>query len=116
MTRTRATGSRNSDQTPMLNISSSVPDAPTNPLIIPLVSAVIEDIAITEPNVTTRPVHEDSSSPYFLNSCEHPGLTLVTPLLSDKNFQSWRCDFEFFIDARNKIVFLKDYHVISKGS
>uniref|UniRef100_A0A803NRL8 RNase H type-1 domain-containing protein n=1 Tax=Cannabis sativa TaxID=3483 RepID=A0A803NRL8_CANSA len=102
MARTRATGSRNSGQTPLPNTSSSIPAVPPNPPIIPPTSAVTGDIAPPH-----RPVHEDSSSPYFLNSGDNPGLTLVTPLLSDKNFQSWRRDFELSVGARNKTVFLK---------
>ncbi|KAM6563406.1 hypothetical protein CsatB_023404 [Cannabis sativa] len=107
MPRTRAIGSRNSGQAPLPNNSSSILDAPPNPPIIPLASAITGDIVPPSPNATTRPVHEGSSSPYFLNSSDNPGLTLVTPLLSDKNFQSWRRDFELSVGARNKAVFLK---------
>uniref|UniRef100_A0A803PIP4 CCHC-type domain-containing protein n=1 Tax=Cannabis sativa TaxID=3483 RepID=A0A803PIP4_CANSA len=107
MPRTRAIGSRNSGQAPLPNNSSSILDAPPNPPIIPLASAITGDIVPPSPNATTRPVHEGSSSPYFLNSSDNPGLTLVTPLLSDKNFQSWRRDFELSVGARNKVVFLK---------
>uniref|UniRef100_A0A803PC45 Retrotransposon Copia-like N-terminal domain-containing protein n=1 Tax=Cannabis sativa TaxID=3483 RepID=A0A803PC45_CANSA len=107
MARTRTTGSRNSSQTPLPNNSSSIPDAPPNPQIIPPASIPTGHITNPQPNVTTQLIHEDSSSPYFLNSGDHPGLTLVTHVLSNKNFQSWRRDFKLSVGAQNKTVFLK---------
>ncbi|KAF4346654.1 hypothetical protein G4B88_009917 [Cannabis sativa] len=75
--------------------------------IIPLVSNVTGDNTTQQPATQTRPVQEDSSSPYYLNSGDHPGLTLVSSSLSDKNFQPWRRNFELSVSARSKIGFLK---------
>ncbi|KAF4349803.1 hypothetical protein F8388_001081 [Cannabis sativa] len=102
MARTRATGSGSSGQTPLPNNSFNIPDAPPNPPIIPPVSNVTGDNTTRQPVAQPRPVHEDSSSPYFLNSGDHPDLTLVSPPLSDKNFQPWRRNFELSVGARNK--------------
>ncbi|KAF4346691.1 hypothetical protein F8388_012397 [Cannabis sativa] len=102
MARTRATGSRNSGHNPPPISSSTIPDAPNNedPIIPP--APVITGEHSTTQNRSIRPPHEDSSSPYYLSSGDHPGLTLVTPPLSDLNFQAWRRDFELSVGARNK--------------
>ncbi|KAF4355645.1 hypothetical protein F8388_013062 [Cannabis sativa] len=40
---------------------------------------------------------------------DHPGLSLVTPVLSAKNFQPWKRDFKLSIRARNKTPFLEGF-------
>ena len=35
-------------------------------------------------------VVEDSSSPYFLHNGDHPGLNLVSNLLTGANYHTWR--------------------------
>ncbi|KAM6558950.1 hypothetical protein CsatA_028189 [Cannabis sativa] len=51
-----------------------------------------------------RPANEDN--PYFVGSGDHPGLILVTPPLSDHNFQQWRRDFHLALGAKNKTGFI----------
>ncbi|XP_062118740.1 uncharacterized protein LOC133832409 [Humulus lupulus] len=50
-----------------------------------------------------RSAHED---PYFLESVDHPGIILTSPLLVLQNFQSWRRDFKISIGAKNKFSFI----------
>uniref|UniRef100_A0A803PC10 Retrotransposon Copia-like N-terminal domain-containing protein n=1 Tax=Cannabis sativa TaxID=3483 RepID=A0A803PC10_CANSA len=107
MVRTRATGSRHSGRTPPPHTSSSIPDAPSieTPTVPPAPNHHGETLPQNLPAIP-RPAHEDSSSPYYLSSGDHPGLILVTLPLSDHNFQPWRRDFELYVGARNK-TFLK---------
>ncbi|KAM6594068.1 hypothetical protein CsatA_001771 [Cannabis sativa] len=51
-----------------------------------------------------RPANKDNS--YFVGSGDHPGLILVTPPLSDHNFQQWRWDFLLALGAKNKTGFI----------
>ncbi|KAF4380843.1 hypothetical protein G4B88_009690 [Cannabis sativa] len=102
MARTRATGSQSSGQTLLPHNSSNIPHAPPDPPVIPPVSNITGDNTTQQTIVHSRPVHEDSSSPYYLNSGDHPGLTLVSPPLLDKNIQPWRPNFELSVGARNK--------------
>uniref|UniRef100_A0A803Q0S1 Retrotransposon Copia-like N-terminal domain-containing protein n=1 Tax=Cannabis sativa TaxID=3483 RepID=A0A803Q0S1_CANSA len=53
-----------------------------------------------------RPAYEDVQSPYYLSTADHPGLALVTPVLTYRNFQPWTRDFKLSIGARNKSSFL----------
>uniref|UniRef100_A0A803PEA6 Retrotransposon Copia-like N-terminal domain-containing protein n=1 Tax=Cannabis sativa TaxID=3483 RepID=A0A803PEA6_CANSA len=108
MVRTRATGSRHSHRTPPPHPSSSVPDALSieMPIVPPATNHPRKPLLQNHPPVH-RPAHEDNSNLYYLSSGDHPGLILVTPPLSDHNFQPWRRDFELSVGARNKTAFLK---------
>ncbi|KAF4375138.1 hypothetical protein F8388_017284 [Cannabis sativa] len=107
-TYTRATGSRHSHRTPPPHPSSSVLDALLieMPIVPPATNHPREPLLQNPPPVH-RPAHEDNSNLYYLSSGDHPGLILVTPPLSDHNFQPWRRDFELSVGARNKTAFLK---------
>ncbi|XP_061366043.1 uncharacterized protein LOC133309296 [Gastrolobium bilobum] len=56
--------------------------------------------------VTASASMEDSSSPYFLSSGDHPGLTLVTHVLLGSNFHSWNCAMMIASSAKNKLFFV----------
>ncbi|XP_030477949.1 uncharacterized protein LOC115694988 [Cannabis sativa] len=62
--------------------------------------------AATHHNNGDRPTYEDVRSPYYLSTAYHPGLALVTPILTDRNFQPWTRDFKLSIGARNKTSFI----------
>ncbi|XP_061365822.1 uncharacterized protein LOC133309099 [Gastrolobium bilobum] len=49
---------------------------------------------------------DDSSSPYFLHSNDHPGLVLVSHCLSGSNFNSWHRAMLLALTAKNKLVFI----------
>ncbi|KAL5542827.1 hypothetical protein UlMin_010537 [Ulmus minor] len=49
---------------------------------------------------------EDSTSPYFLHNGDHPGLILVTNLLSGSNFHTWRRAMLMALTAKNKLEFV----------
>uniref|UniRef100_A0A803PJM5 Retrotransposon Copia-like N-terminal domain-containing protein n=1 Tax=Cannabis sativa TaxID=3483 RepID=A0A803PJM5_CANSA len=53
-----------------------------------------------------RPTYEDVRSPYYPSIADHPGLALVTLVLTDRNFQPSTRDFKFSIGSRKKIYFL----------
>nr|KYP62458.1 hypothetical protein KK1_016991 [Cajanus cajan] len=46
------------------------------------------------------------SNPYFLHPGENPALVLVTPLLSDTNFQQWKHDMLVALETKNKEHFI----------
>ncbi|XP_061336726.1 uncharacterized protein LOC133283832 [Gastrolobium bilobum] len=49
---------------------------------------------------------EDASSPYFLQSSDHPGLILVTHSLDGTNYSSWSRAMLLALTAKNKSVFI----------
>ena len=49
---------------------------------------------------------EDSSSPYFLQNGDHPGLVLVTHQLTGPNFNSWSCAMRMALMTKNKLSFV----------
>ncbi|XP_061351894.1 uncharacterized protein LOC133296862 [Gastrolobium bilobum] len=49
---------------------------------------------------------EDSSSPYFLSSGDHPGLTLVSHVLLGSNFHSWSRAMMIALSPKNKLFFV----------
>ncbi|XP_062112913.1 uncharacterized protein LOC133824068 [Humulus lupulus] len=53
-----------------------------------------------------QPTHEVVSNPYFLSSRDHPGLILVSKLLTDSNFQSWKMAIFTALPTKNKTVFI----------
>lgn len=36
------------------------------------------------------PTTIDANHPYFLQNSDHPGMTLVTQLLTDQNYNQWK--------------------------
>ncbi|XP_020205819.1 uncharacterized protein LOC109790981 [Cajanus cajan] len=46
------------------------------------------------------------SNPYFLHPGENPALVLVTPLLSDTNYQQWKHDMLVALETKNKEHFV----------
>ncbi|RVW51959.1 Retrovirus-related Pol polyprotein from transposon TNT 1-94 [Vitis vinifera] len=53
-------------------------------------------------------VVEDSSSPYFLHNGDHPGLNLVSNLLTGANYHTWRRAMLMALTAKNKVGFVDD--------
>nr|KYP40762.1 hypothetical protein KK1_037893 [Cajanus cajan] len=46
------------------------------------------------------------ANPLFLHPGENPALVLVTPLLSDNNFQQWKHDMLVALETKNKDQFV----------
>ncbi|OIW01733.1 hypothetical protein TanjilG_03871 [Lupinus angustifolius] len=44
--------------------------------------------------------------PYFLHSNENPAVVLVTPLLNEKNCQSWSRSMKLVLESKNKLDFI----------
>lgn len=51
-------------------------------------------------------VVEDSSSPYFLHNGDHPGLNLVSNLLTGANYHTWRRAMLMALTTKNKVGFV----------
>ncbi|KAL5554930.1 hypothetical protein UlMin_037166 [Ulmus minor] len=49
---------------------------------------------------------DDSSSPFFLNNGDHPGLNLVSHPLTGSNYHTWRRAMIMALTAKNKIGFV----------
>uniref|UniRef100_A0A803PBA5 Uncharacterized protein n=1 Tax=Cannabis sativa TaxID=3483 RepID=A0A803PBA5_CANSA len=56
---------------------------------------------VHRPNPVNRPAYEDVRSPYYRSTTDHPGLSHITPVLSNKKFQPWKRDFKLSIGARS---------------
>ncbi|XP_061353180.1 uncharacterized protein LOC133297958 [Gastrolobium bilobum] len=54
----------------------------------------------------SSPSVEDSGSPYFLSNGDHPGLILVTHILTGPNFNSWSRAMLLALTAKNKSIFV----------
>lgn len=64
-------------------------------------------------NQAQRTLLEDSSSPYYLQNGDHPGLILVSHLLTGSNFNTWSRAMFMALTAKNKLSFVDDtilYH------
>ena len=56
---------------------------------------------------TSKTMYEDdSSSPYFFNSSDHPGAVLVSCLLKGDNYPTWRRAIMNALRAKNKLIFV----------
>ncbi|XP_075504200.1 uncharacterized protein LOC142541583 [Primulina tabacum] len=49
---------------------------------------------------------DDSSSPYFLQNGDHPGLVLVSHFLAGNNYNTWSRAMSMALTAKNKLVFV----------
>ncbi|XP_073298533.1 uncharacterized protein [Primulina huaijiensis] len=49
---------------------------------------------------------EDSSSPYFLQNGDHPGLVLVSHSLAGNNYNTWSRAMSMALTAKNKLSFV----------
>ncbi|KAL5560973.1 hypothetical protein UlMin_030720 [Ulmus minor] len=49
---------------------------------------------------------DDSSSPFFLNNGDHPGLNLISYPLTGNNYHTWRRAMTMALTAKNKIGFV----------
>ncbi|XP_073152734.1 uncharacterized protein [Henckelia pumila] len=58
------------------------------------------------PNPIVRAFSEDSSSPYFLQNGDHPGLKLVSHLLVVSNYNTWSRAMIVALTAKNKLGFI----------
>ncbi|XP_060960671.1 uncharacterized protein LOC133031234 [Cannabis sativa] len=90
------------------NTRSSVNDENGDTSSDPIPNPEIHSTPTPQANTETRdrPAHEDPSSPYFLSTGDHPGLLLVSTLLTGSNFQSWRRAITMAFAAKNKTAFL----------
>ncbi|XP_075492397.1 uncharacterized protein LOC142530447 [Primulina tabacum] len=61
------------------------------------------NMANNQPN---RSVLEDSSSPFFLQNGDHPGLLLVSHQLTGSNYNTWSRSFSMALTAKNKLEFV----------
>ncbi|XP_073022626.1 uncharacterized protein [Primulina eburnea] len=57
-------------------------------------------------NSSGRLVSEDSSSPFYLQNGDHPGLVLVTHPLTGTNYNTWSRAISMALTAKNKLVFV----------
>jgi len=55
---------------------------------------------------TDHPHSDDSSSPFYLNNRDHPGLILVLNPLIGSNYNSWNHSMTMALMAKNKIGFV----------
>ncbi|XP_062100687.1 uncharacterized protein LOC133806611 [Humulus lupulus] len=53
-----------------------------------------------------RPAYEDFQSPYNLGTRNHPGMLIASPILTENNFQSWKCSVTISLGAKNKMDFV----------
>lgn len=53
-----------------------------------------------------RVMSEDSLSPYFLQSGDHPGIILVSHLLTGSNYNTWSRAISMALTAKNKLGFV----------
>ncbi|KAM6557548.1 hypothetical protein CsatB_004567 [Cannabis sativa] len=53
-----------------------------------------------------RDLTEDHSSPFFLSTGDHPGLVLVSTVLTGTNYQAWKRGITMALIAKNKIAFI----------
>ncbi|KAL5560808.1 hypothetical protein UlMin_037019 [Ulmus minor] len=49
---------------------------------------------------------DNSSSPFFLNNGDHPGLNLVSHPLTENNYHTWHRSMIMALTAKNKIGFV----------
>ncbi|KAF4355889.1 hypothetical protein G4B88_018840 [Cannabis sativa] len=107
MVRTRATNSATISDEPSRVEAPMAPPPPNHSADNPTRSTLPTLSVVHRPHQVDRAAYEDIQSPYYINTADHPGLSLVTPVLSDKNFQPWKRDFKLSIGARNKTPFLE---------
>ncbi|XP_030479061.1 uncharacterized protein LOC115696292 [Cannabis sativa] len=67
-------------------------------------SAIVDDDSTQAPQ--SRLVVDDPSSPFFLSTGDHPGLILVTTVLTGTNYQPWKRGITMALTAKNKIAFI----------
>ncbi|XP_024030984.1 uncharacterized protein LOC112094424 [Morus notabilis] len=71
-------------------------------------------ITPTFSSTTTSPSTDSSShmdnihSPFFLHSRDHPGLALVSHVLTGPNYNTWSCSMLMAPNAKNKLGFIND--------
>ncbi|XP_060958793.1 uncharacterized protein LOC133030262 [Cannabis sativa] len=54
----------------------------------------------------SRSIADDHSSPFFLSTGDHPGLVLVTTVLTRTNYQLWKRGITMALTTKNKIAFI----------
>ncbi|KAM6569332.1 hypothetical protein CsatB_017317 [Cannabis sativa] len=65
-----------------------------------------EAIPIPNRRSSDRTTIDNASSPFFLSSGDHPGLVLVSTVLTGVNYQSWKRGIMMALAAKNKIAFI----------
>uniref|UniRef100_A0A803QJT5 Retrotransposon Copia-like N-terminal domain-containing protein n=1 Tax=Cannabis sativa TaxID=3483 RepID=A0A803QJT5_CANSA len=54
-----------------------------------------------------QPYFDEAQNPYFLSSCDHPGASLVSKILTwCENYNSWHRAMRVALVARNKLKFV----------
>lgn len=49
---------------------------------------------------------DNSHSLFFLHAADHPGLSLVSPLLDGSNYNSWKVPMTIALESKNKWSFI----------
>ncbi|XP_073049302.1 uncharacterized protein [Primulina eburnea] len=62
--------------------------------------------ATSSNNSGGRVSYEDSSSPFYLQNGDHPGLVLVSHLLAGNNYNTWSRAMSMALTAKNKLLFV----------
>ncbi|XP_062093421.1 uncharacterized protein LOC133799420 [Humulus lupulus] len=86
--------------------SSSIDSDMLPPSQAPTTTGQRTNLAASDPPLRDRPAQEDANNPYFMGTRDHPGLILVSPPLTDTNFQQWARVFKLSVGAKNKTGFL----------
>lgn len=63
-------------------------------------------MAATASSSATAAITIDINHPYFLSSSDHPGLSLVTEVLTDQNFHHWSRSIKIALSAKLKLGFI----------
>ncbi|XP_073131628.1 uncharacterized protein [Henckelia pumila] len=58
------------------------------------------------PNLIARASFEDTGSPLYLQNGDHPGMKLVSHLLTGNNYNSWNRSMTTALTTKNKFVFV----------
>ncbi|KAG7536990.1 Integrase catalytic core [Arabidopsis suecica] len=73
-------------------------------------SASRSDRSVPATSVNRLPVDSDSidshHNPYYLQSGDHPGMSIVTEILTGDNYNSWLVTMQTSLEAKNKISFV----------
>uniref|UniRef100_A0A803QGV1 Uncharacterized protein n=1 Tax=Cannabis sativa TaxID=3483 RepID=A0A803QGV1_CANSA len=92
MVRTRATSSATNYDDPSRVEAPTAPRPSTTSAHNPFLTNPLPSSVVHRPPPVERPAYEDVRLPYYLSTAEHPGMVLVTSVLTDKNFQPWKRD------------------------
>uniref|UniRef100_A0A803PCK1 Uncharacterized protein n=1 Tax=Cannabis sativa TaxID=3483 RepID=A0A803PCK1_CANSA len=89
MVRTRAISlaTTTDENSSMVDAPMAPPPSTTFVEIPPRIGAPMAPPPVLRSTPIDRPTYEDVRSPYYLSTADHSNLALVTPILTDQNFQ-----------------------------